>query len=89
MTASTSQVCAKRAPTYFAALVGMEDHSIDVAAVDSGGHALRPLGQGRVVVLTHGEAGQSPGGEVRHGGEVELAFVSGILSQIAAQRWST
>ena len=35
-------------------------------------------------MLADGEAGQSPRAEVQHGGQVELAFVGGDLSEVAA-----
>ena len=62
----------------------MEDHAGHIAATRGGGHAQRGLGERSVVMLTQGEARQTPRREVLDGGQVELALVGGDLGEVAA-----
>ena len=71
-------------PDVLAALVGVEDHPVDLAAAHRSGHAQRCFGERRVVVLTEGEARQPPGPEVQHDRQVQLALAGGDLGQVTA-----
>ena len=67
-----------------AAVIGVEDHTGDVAASDRGGHLQRGDGERGVVMLRHGEPGDPPRRQVFDVGEVQLALIGRDLGQVAA-----